>query len=97
MEKTNFPELSPRDDLAFGSTQWVLAKPGHSYIAYTYDYDQNMGLRGLTAGDYDLLWFDTASGEMVKQAKSVSQWEDTSWNKPEGLGDEIAVFVKRQN
>ena len=33
-ESTNFNEMMPRDDLKFGGTTYVLAKPGESYIAY---------------------------------------------------------------
>ena len=34
MESTNFQEMAPRDDLAFADTDYVLARPEHSYIAY---------------------------------------------------------------
>ena len=97
MEKTNFPELAPRDDLAFGSTQWVLAKPSDSYVAYTYDYKENMGIRNLPAGTYDLLWFDTITGEIHEQAPRVEKWEDTSWRKPDNFGNEIALYIKRRD
>jgi hypothetical protein len=36
MERTDFYKMKPQDDLATGSTRWVLANPGESYIAYTY-------------------------------------------------------------
>jgi len=50
MEQTDFHRMKPRDDLAAGSTKWVLANPGNSYIAYTYNYSGPMGVKRMTAG-----------------------------------------------
>ena len=96
MEQTDFHRLVPRDDLAEGSTQWVLARPGQSYIAYTYAYEGEMGVKGMTAGTYDLLWFDTASGDEVKETGIQVEWGDATWQKPEELGNEIALYIKRR-
>ena len=87
--------MKPRDDLAAGSTKWVLANPGESYIAYTYKYSGPMGLKDMTAGTYDLKWFDTVDGDEVTQTSvSVSSGEAT-WNKPDSMGSEIVLYVKR--
>jgi len=67
MELTDFHTMKPSDTLAAGSTKWVLANPGNSYIAYTYDYSGPMGVKGMTAGKYDLIWFDTVDGDTVHQ------------------------------
>ena len=47
MEQTDFYKMKPRDDLAAGSTKWVLANPGDSYIAYTYSYASSMGIKAI--------------------------------------------------
>jgi hypothetical protein len=101
MEPTDFYRMRPSDDLAAGSTKWVLAAqkgsngPGESYIAYTYDASGPIGIRNLPAGTYDLLWFDTVSGNEVTQ-KGVSASGEANWEKPDGIGQEVAVYVKRR-
>jgi len=95
MEQTDFHTMRSHDELANGSTKWVLANPGNSYIAYTYDYSGSMGVKGLRAGAYDLLWFDTVSGQSVPQAGVSISASDAIWTKPDSLGNEIALYVKR--
>ena len=96
MQQTDFYKMKPRDDLAAGSTKWVLANPGESYIAYTYEYSGPMGIRDMAAGTYDLKWFDTTNGDEVTQTGvSVSSGQVT-WNKPDSMGSEIALYIKRQ-
>jgi hypothetical protein len=96
MEPTDFYTMAPRDNLAAGSTKWVLANPGTSYIAYTYDCSGPMGLKELAAGDYDLLWFDTTNGRTVRQSGVRIAAGDAWWSKPESLGREIALYVTRR-
>jgi len=97
MEQTDFHRMKPRDDLAAGSTKWVLANPGNSYIAYTYNYSGPMGVKRMTAGAYDLKWFDTVDGDMVTQTGvSVSSGEVT-WTKPSSMGSEVALYIKRKD
>ena len=55
-----------------------------------------MGLKELTAGTYDLLWFDTTNGRTVKQVGVQIAAGGASWSKPESLGSEIALYVRRQ-
>ena len=69
---------------------------GTSYIGYTYDCSGPMGLKELTAGTYDLLWFDTTNGRTVKQSGVQVATSDATWNKPESLSSEIALYVRRQ-
>jgi hypothetical protein len=95
MNQTDFHLMTPRNDLAAGSTKWVLANPGVSYIAYTYAYRDAMGVRNLPAGPYDLLWFDTENGTQVEQ-KAVQVTSATpGWTKPDHLGSELALYVRR--
>lgn len=72
-----------------------MARPGESYVAYTYDYEENMGLKGMYAGEYDLLWLDTISGKETGQNGVQVDWGDTSWEKPAGFSEEVALYVKR--
>ena len=52
MERTVVHTMKPHDELAAGSTRWVLANPGKAYIAYTYDYHGPMGVKQLSPGSY---------------------------------------------
>jgi hypothetical protein len=97
MEQTDFYKMKPRDDLAAGSTRWVLANPGESYIAYTYDYSGPMGVKGITAGSYDLKWFDTVDGDIVSQTGISVPSGNVTWTKPDSIGNEVALYIKRQD
>lgn len=96
MEQTDFHKMTSRDDLAAGSTRWVLANPGKSYIAYTYDYSGPMGIKNMTTGTYDLKWFDTVAGDMVIQMGISVANGDVTWNKPDSMSNEIALYITRQ-
>jgi hypothetical protein len=96
MEQTDFYKMTPRDDLADGSTNWVLARPGDCYIAYTYGYAEAMGVKSLVAGTYDLMWFDTLDGDVVRQSDVSVPWGNGAWKKPASMSDEIVLYVKRQ-
>jgi hypothetical protein len=95
LERTDVHRMKPRDDLAAGSTRWVLAHPGESYVAYTYDASGPMGVKGLPGGSYDLTWFDTVDGRTVTQAGVAVSPGDATWPKPESLGREVALYVRR--
>jgi hypothetical protein len=96
MEQTDFHTMKPRDDLAAGSTKWLLANPGTSYIAYSYDCSGPMGVKEMTAGTYDLMWFDTTDGDTVHQAGIRVTSGENTWSKPDSLGGEIALYIKRR-
>lgn len=95
MEQTDFFKMTPRDDLANGSTKWVLADVGESYIAYTYSYSGPMGVKRLPAGNYNLRWFDTVDGDVVSQHRSHVAGGDVAWTKPDSIGGEVALYVRR--
>ncbi|MCI0439991.1 MAG: PKD domain-containing protein, partial [Chloroflexi bacterium] len=95
MESTSFNEMAPHDELAFGGTQYVLANPGQSYIAYASALSGNIGLKGMTAGSYDFTWFDATSGATVVQSGVSVSAGDRTWGKPAGIGNELAVYIKR--
>jgi hypothetical protein len=96
MEQTDFHRMASREDLAAGSIRWVLANPGSSYIAYTYDYSGPMGVKGMTTGLYDLTWLDTVDGDkVIKTGISVASG-DVTWTKPDAMSNEIALYIRRQ-
>ncbi|MEM1304942.1 MAG: hypothetical protein AAGG46_08595, partial [Planctomycetota bacterium] len=96
MEKTDFYRMAPRDELAAGETKWVLADEGSSYIAYSYACNKKLGVQGVPAGAYDLLWVDTETGDMIKQPGIEHLGGDAAWTKPEGIGLEVAVYARRR-
>ena len=71
MEQTDFHRMTSHDALAAGSTKWVLARPGESYIAYTYDRWGPMGLRKCRAPT-TFSGFDTQTGTQVEQQAASS-------------------------
>jgi hypothetical protein len=94
METTDFYNMSPKSELKSGSTLYVLANEPNSYIAYSHDASQNMGIRNMRTGTYLLRWFDTVRGDTVEQKVTVSAG-DQSWPKPAKIGAEAALYVKR--
>jgi CubicO group peptidase (beta-lactamase class C family) len=96
-ESTNFNEMAPRDDLAFAGTDYVLALPGDSYIAYAFDLTDNMGLRGMSGGSYNFRWYDPMTGVTVTQDNVTVAAGDQSWPKPSGLSNEVAVYIYRSD
>jgi hypothetical protein len=95
MEQTDWHTMRPQDGLAAGSTKWVLANPGQSYIVYTYNASGPLGVKGMAEGVYDLLWFDTVNGRMLTQTNIPIATGDVAWSKPESLGSEIALYIRR--
>jgi hypothetical protein len=94
-ESTNFHEMRPRDELKYGSTKYVLAQPGISYIAYTPELRGEIGLKDMATGTYEFHWFDCASGKQVDQTKVKVSDGNQSWSKPLAIGNELAVYIKR--
>ncbi|MEM7245957.1 MAG: thrombospondin type 3 repeat-containing protein [Acidobacteriota bacterium] len=94
MESTDYNTMTPRDDLAFAGTEWVLGNPPNSYIAYAEPLSGNMGLQGMTEGWYDFTWVDTEDGTTIEQIGVRAESGDNAWPAPPGLGDEIAVWIR---
>ena len=92
-ESTNFNEMSPRDDLAYGGTQYVLAKPGSSYIAYASNLSGDIGIKNMTAGVYTFKWLDCANGTIVAQSNVDVEAGDRTWTKPSQIGNELVVYI----
>ena len=94
LERHPIHTMYPHDGLASGSTNWVLANPGHSYIAYAYDCTGAMGVKEITPGEYQFIWLDTVNGKSEQQRVSVLQGDQT-WQRPTTLGKEIALSITR--
>jgi hypothetical protein len=97
MEQTDFYLMKPHDELAAGETRWVLAHGPESYIAYSHDCSAVLGITGLSAGRYDLLWYDTATGEKVETPDVLVESGTVTWSKPTSIGNEVALYVKRRS
>ncbi len=94
-ESTKFNQMSPSDEIRFAGTQYVLALPGNSYIAYGSALKGEIGLKSMAAGAYEFRWFDCVTGKQVTQEKVSVSAGDQSWPKPDGIGSELAVYIKR--
>jgi hypothetical protein len=94
-ESTDFQQFSPHDELGFAGTQYVLARPGRSYIAYASKLQGKIGLKNMRAGMYKLRWFDCASGSEVTMENVTVAGGDQSWDKPGRIGSELAVYIER--
>jgi hypothetical protein len=94
-ESTNFQEMAPRDDLACGGAQYVLALPGDSYIAYASNLSGDIGLKSMEPGSYELRWFDVTNGTTVVQSNVEVAAGDRTWPKPAQIGNELAVYIAR--
>jgi len=94
-ESANFNEMSPRDELKYAGTKYVLAQPGLSYIAYSPALRGEIGLRDMRPGIYEFRWLDCITGKEVGQAEVNVRAGDRSWEKPRGIGRELAVYIRR--
>ncbi len=92
MEATRFNLTSPRDDLARGDTDYVLAAPGHVYIAYA-DSGGKLGLL-VTAGSYRLRWFDPVKGNWVVGGDRDLKAGEMAFAKPAGFADEAVLYLE---
>lgn len=97
MESTNFNEMAPHDELRYGGTEYVMALPGESYIAYASSLSNDIGLKNVKSGIYSFKWFDVTNGNTVIQDNVDVIGGDQTWSKPKGIGNEIAVYVRLVN
>jgi hypothetical protein len=95
MEATNFDKMAPHDELIYAETEYVLALPGESYIAYASNLAGRLGLKGMIAGLYDFLWYNPANGASVRQTSVRVDSGHQTWQKPPTIGREAAVHIKR--
>lgn len=92
MESTRFNRTSPRDDLARGDTDYVLACPGQVYIAYG-DSGGKLGLN-VAAGRYRVRWFNPVSGDWAdEEDRSLADGEQL-FARPAAFADEAALYLE---
>jgi Big-like domain-containing protein len=95
-ESTDFYRMGNTDELKHDETEFVLAAPGLSYILYSTGAKTSLGLKSVAAGEYDLRWFDCVTGQRIEQIGMRLSSGDQSWPKPQGLGGEVALYLKRR-
>ncbi len=95
-ESTGVNEMAPHDELGGHGTEYLLARPGHSYIAYASDLKGSIGLRNLRPGRYDFTWLDCADGKTLKRQAVPLAAGNGAWRKPPGMGAEVAVYITRR-
>ena len=93
-EGTDFNTMAPHDELGGAGTEYVLAQPGQSYIAYSSAHEGKMGLKGMAKGAYTLTWLDIETGKSVEQKNVKVKAGDAAWGVPKGFGGEVAVWVR---
>ncbi len=94
-ESTNFNDMAPHDELKYGSAEYVLAQPGESYIVYSSKRQGNIGLKNIAEGTYSFQWFDCVDGKNFMHTNVKVKTGKHTWQKPEGFGVEIAVYINR--
>jgi len=95
MEGVPLADLAPRDELARGDTEYVLAAPGRAWVAWSGRREGAMGIAGLPPGVVTLTWLDCATGATVRQERITVGGGDATWPAPEGMGSEVALCVER--
>ncbi|MGH9848192.1 MAG: Ig-like domain-containing protein, partial [Blastocatellia bacterium] len=95
-ESTDFYRMQPADELKREETEFVLAAPGLSFIAYSAAAKRSLGLKDLPAGEYDWRWYDCATGQSVERTNVRLRAGDQRWPKPRGFSSEVALYLKRR-
>jgi hypothetical protein len=89
-------KMTPRNDLKYGTTKFVLAVPGQSYVAYSDVASANLGVRGLTSGTYNLKWLDTVDGSTVLQNGVPVASPAKAFARPSSIQAEAALYIVKQ-
>ncbi len=94
-EATDFWTMSSHDELTHEGTKYVLANPGHSYIAYADHVTGGLGIKDLPAGPYTATWMDCRTGKRVLVELALSKSGNHVFGKPQEIGRECAVWLRR--
>ncbi len=95
-ESTDFYRMAPHDALRFADTEYVLALPGESYIAYTSKASEGIGLKNMAEGLYKFTWVDCATGRIWSKEHVRVESGTQEWKIPAGFGNEIAVYISKE-
>lgn len=93
-ESTNLSGTAPHDEMAYGATEYVLAKPGQSYLIYI-SKPGKMGVKNLPAGNYQLRWYNPATGVWTKTTLSARAGS-LLLARPRGMGGEAVLVLERR-
>ncbi|MCK4989690.1 MAG: hypothetical protein KAS29_04355, partial [Bacteroidales bacterium] len=94
-ESTDFNIMAPHDELKFAGTQYVLASPGYSYLAYSSENSEKLGLQNMVSGVYNIRWYDCITGQSVQENNVKIDAGGQTWKKPSELGDEVSLYITR--
>jgi hypothetical protein len=95
-EKTDFQTMRNHDELATAATDYVLADPGRSYIAYSRGRGGALGIDDLPRDQFDILWVDCVTGDQFTvEAEQTSSGEAT-FPPPNGVENQCAVWVTKE-
>jgi hypothetical protein len=93
-EQTDFFTMSSHDELGHDGTQYVLADPGRSYIAYANAPGVPLGLTSLPAGRCEALWVDCLAGQTARESRTLASGGDQSFSRPSATGAECAAWIR---
>ncbi len=96
LESTDFFDMEPHDELGTSGTEYVLASPGSSYIAYSSSHGGRLGLSGLRPGKYELEWFDCSTGQTRSHSAMELPEGDHAWEVPGDFGRDVALYLELQ-
>lgn len=93
MEQTNYSSIVPRNDLAFGDTEYCLSNGFDEYVLYASNRTLDVGAKGMAPGLYDFHWLDIVTGTTIFQAGVFATGADETFTAPPGIGSEVAVHI----
>jgi hypothetical protein len=93
MENAYFNYVTPKDDLAFGGSKYILANQGSVYIIYTPKAGKNIGIKSIKSGTYDLKWLDCKTGKTLEGKFEIRDTNRYIWDVPEQMGKEVALYL----
>lgn len=94
MEETELVGMAPHPELARVGTKYVLAAPGHRYIAYGWDASQPLGIAALPAGRYALTWLAPATGKRAQETLRLREG-DAHFQAPSDFSGDVALRAVR--
>lgn len=96
-ESTDFWKMSPHDELRGAGTEYVLADPGHSYIAYSSKTNAPLTIKNLPAGRCAMKWMDCRTGLTIRETRSSANPIQTTFARPRVIGPECVVWIHFNN
>ncbi len=89
----NLFDLEPHDELAEADTQYILANPGRSYVAYSSKANDNLGIKDMRRGVYSVRWVDCVSGRIESRGTAEIRDCDVLWGRPTEFSQEVALHL----